>query len=260
MPVSRLRRPPCTLRAAVLTATVALLCILTPTAVSASAATTGTSAARHGGANAEQVPGMDVSRHQGTVDWQGAWDNGARWAYVKATEGTDFQSPTFPEQFQGAYDVGMIRGAYHFARPDTSGAAVQAHNFVDHGGMWTDDGRTLPPALDIEYNPTGGDVCYGRSQSDMVAWIREFSDTVHELTGRHPAIYTTTDWWTQCTGNDASFGSNPLWIARYAASPGTLPAGWSDYTFWQYSDSGTFPGDQNWFNGTQEELEALAKG
>lgn len=41
-------------------------------------------------------------------------------------------------------------------------------------------------------------------------------------------IYTTTDWWTTCTGNSAAFAStNPLWIARYASTIGTLPAGWS---------------------------------
>jgi hypothetical protein len=40
-------------------------------------------------------------------------------------------------------------------------------------------------------------------------------------------IYTTTDWWKTCTGNNAGFAStNPLWIARYASAIGTLPAGW----------------------------------
>ncbi|KAH9022152.1 hypothetical protein EDB84DRAFT_1511071, partial [Lactarius hengduanensis] len=53
------------------------------------------------------------------------------------------------------------------------------------------------------------------------------------------AIYTTTtSWWTSCTGNSASFGTtNPLWIAHWASSIGTLPAGWSFTTFWQYADS-----------------------
>ena len=44
-------------------------------------------------------------------------------------------------------------------------------------------------------------------------------------------IYTATNWWTQCTGNYGGFGAtNPLWIARYASAPGTLPAGWGFYT------------------------------
>lgn len=117
---------------------------------------------------------------------------------------------------------------------------------------------TLPPALDIEYNPYG-DSCYDLSQSAMVSWIRDFSNTVESLTGRYPTIYTTTDWWTTCTGNYGGFGAtNPLWIARYSSSPGTLPNGWSYQTFWQYADSGTFPGDQDYFNGAYSRLQALA--
>ena len=47
-------------------------------------------------------------------------------------------------------------------------------------------------------------------------------------------------------------------IARYASSVGTLPAGWGFYTFWQYADAGTYPGDQDVFNGAFDRLQALA--
>jgi GH25 family lysozyme M1 (1,4-beta-N-acetylmuramidase) len=118
----------------------------------------------------------------------------------------------------------------------------------------------LPGALDIEYNPYGA-TCYGLSQSAMVAWIAAFSNEYHSREGVYPVIYTTTDWWTTCTGNSAAFAStNPLWIARYASTAGTLPAGWNYYTFWQYADSGTFPGDQDQFNGAYDRLQALANG
>jgi peptidoglycan hydrolase-like protein with peptidoglycan-binding domain len=74
-------------------------------------------------------------------------------------------------------------------------------------------------------------------------------------------IYTSTSWWTTCTGNSSAFGStNPLWIARYSSSVGTLPSGWSAQSIWQYADAGTFPGDQNVFNGTTAQLKALALG
>jgi len=96
----------------------------------------------------------------------------------------------------------------------------------------------------------------------MVSWIRDFSNYYHTKTTRYPVIYTTTDWWTTCTGNNASFGStNPLWIARYASAIGTLPAGWSYTTFWQYADSGSNgPGDQDLFNGDTTGLKKIAKG
>ncbi|TQF06771.1 hypothetical protein E6W39_37020 [Kitasatospora acidiphila] len=207
-----------------------------------------------------QTSGMDVSGYQGSVDWSTAWADGASFAYVKATEGTGYTNPDFAQQYNGSYNVGMIRGAYHFALPNASSGATQASYFVNHGGGWSADGQTLPPALDIEYNPYGA-TCYGLSQSGMVNWIASFSNTVHSLTGRYPTIYTTTNWWTACTGNYGGFGStSPLWIARYNTSPGALPNGWSYQTFWQYSDSGTFPGDQDYFNGAIDRLQALALG
>jgi len=74
-------------------------------------------------------------------------------------------------------------------------------------------------------------------------------------------IYTTTSWWETCTGNSAAFGSTcPLVIARYASAVGALPAGWSFQTFWQNADSGTFPGDQDVFNGDAAGLKKLATG
>ncbi|KQV12391.1 MULTISPECIES: lysozyme [unclassified Kitasatospora] len=207
-----------------------------------------------------QTKGMDVSGWQGNVNWSTAAANGARFAYVKATEGTTYTNPYFTQQYNGSYNAGLIRGAYHFALPNTSTGAAQATWFVNHGGGWSADGKTLPPALDIEYNPYGA-TCYGLSQSAMVSWIRDFSNTVHTRTGRYPAIYTTTNWWVSCTGNNSSFGAtNPLWIARYASTVGTLPAGWSYQTIWQYADSGVLPGDQNYFNGAYDRLQALAKG
>jgi GH25 family lysozyme M1 (1,4-beta-N-acetylmuramidase) len=220
--------------------------LLVATAGSASAAST--------------VPGMDVSAYQGNVDWQTAYNNGGRFAYVKATEGTGYTNAYFSQQYNGSYNVGMIRGAYHFARPNVSSGGVQADYFIAHGGGWSGDGKTLPPALDIEYNPYAGGTCYGLSQAAMVGWIADFSNEVHAHTSKYPIIYSTFDWWNTCTGNSGAFAAtNPFWIAIYRSTPPTsIPAGSATWTIWQNADSGTFPGDQDLFNGTYERLQALA--
>ncbi len=141
--------------------------------------------------------------------------NGIAFVYIKATEGTGYQNPYFSQQYEGSYKAGLIRGSYHFARPDVSGGAAQADYFLAHGGGWSADGKTLPGALDIEYNPHGS-TCYGLSHESMVAWVRSFSDAYHAKTKRYPVIYSTTNWWSECTGNSVAFGAdNPLWIARY---------------------------------------------
>ncbi|MFI6012048.1 lysozyme [Streptomyces sp. NPDC051243] len=212
------------------------------------------------GTMATKTEGVDVSSHQRNVAWSTLWNSGVKWAYAKATEGTYYTNPYFPQQYNGSYNVGMIRGAYHFATPDTTNGATQANYFVDHGGGWSRDGKTLPGALDIEWNPYG-DTCYGKTPSAMVTWIRDFVNQYRARTGRAPVIYTATSWWKQCTGNYSGFASaNPLWIARYATAVGELPAGWSYYTMWQYTSSGPTVGDHNRFNGALDRVRALAKG
>ncbi|WP_189929898.1 lysozyme [Streptomyces sulfonofaciens] len=205
--------------------------------------------------------GHDVSSHQGSVGWPTARANGARFTYVKATEATSYTNSYFTRQFNGARSAGMLHGAYHFALPDRSSGKSQAAYFVRHGGRWRADGWTLPPALDIERDPYSTRTCYGLSRSGMVSWIRSFSDEVNRRTGRRPVIYTSTRWWNTCTGGSRAFAAqHPLWVARYAASAGALPAGWAYWTFWQYADGGSLPGDQDLFNGSMTQLRRLARG
>jgi GH25 family lysozyme M1 (1,4-beta-N-acetylmuramidase) len=216
-----------------------------------------TAAAPAANAPAATVEGIDVSSHQGNVNWSYWWGQGKRFAYVKATEGTSYKNPYFAQQYNGSYNIGMIRGAYHFGLPSSSSGATQANYFATNGGGWSKDGKTLPGVLDIEYNPYGA-TCYGLSASAMVSWIRDFVNTYKSRTGRDAVIYTNYDWWSRCTGNSTAFNStNPLWVARYSSSPGTLPGGWPFHTFWQYTSS---PLDQNRFNGAYDRLQALANG
>ncbi|MCP2341569.1 lysozyme [Actinomadura rupiterrae] len=205
-----------------------------------------------------QTPGLDVSGWQGNVNWSSVAANGAKFAYVKATESTSYTNPYFAQQYNGSYNVGLIRGSYHFAVPNNSSGATQADYFVNHGGGWSADGRTLPGMVDMEWNPYGA-ACYGLSQSAMVNWILSFSNRYHYRTGRYPAIYTATSWWSQCTGNLGAFAStNPLVIANYNGSPGAMPYNWSYQTIWQWADHGTFPGDQDYFNGDLSRLQVFA--
>lgn len=221
--------------------------------------TTATTAKTVPAASVPQLPGIDVSSHQGTIDWATVAPS-IDFAYAKATEGTYYTNSYFSNQYTGAYNQGLIRGAYHFAIPDNSGGAAQADYFLAHGGGWSADGKTLPGALDLETNPYGAQ-CYGLTQGQMDAWIWSFTDEYASKTGVYPVIYSSNSWWKTCVGTDTSFADyDPLWIANYTASAGgTLPTGWGFYTFWQYATSGTQPGDQDVFNGALSQLQALAK-
>ncbi|THA70352.1 lysozyme [Streptomyces sp. A0958] len=238
-----------------------------PTAPARGTATMGMGVVAHDGqgglpigSRAGQTEGVDVASYQGNVAWSTLWNSGVKWAYTKATEGTYYTNPYFAQQYNGSYNVGMIRGSYHFATPDTTSGAVQANYFVDHGGGWSKDGKTLPGVLDIEWNPYGAQ-CYGKTAAQMVSWIRDFVNTYKARTGRDAVIYTATSWWKDCTGNNAGFATtNPLWVARYNSTVGELPAGWGFYTIWQYTSSGPTVGDHNHFNGALDRVQALANG
>lgn len=165
----------------------------------------------------------------------------------------------FSSHWQGATSAGLLRGAYHFAKPDASSGSSQAHYFVSNGGNWTSDGKTLPGMLDMEPGTEeGSSTCYGLSSSGMVSWISDFVNTYHSLTSRYPVIYTG-DWWETCTGGSSAFAENcPLLLASYGSS--SVPTGWSSYTFWQYNDSYKYGGDSELFNGSEDRLKVLAKG
>lgn len=218
------------------------------------------------------IQGLDVSGHQPTVDWQHQWNMGARFAYVKATEGNYYKNPYYSSQYQGSRNIGMMRGAYHFAIPNWSSGADQARYFVQNGGGWSADGYTMPPVLDFEFNPYEGrtingfyfgNTCYNMSPAQLQSWVKDFGNTVRSLTGRLPVIYTNTSWWNQCLGNPAGFGDYPLWVAAYPSAPtnnaGPVPtASWSTYSIWQYSSTGPFAGDSNVWNGDYASLRTFA--
>lgn len=218
------------------------------------------------------IKGLDVSGHQPSVNWQQQWNMGARFAYVKASEGNYLTNDSFSPQYLGSRSVGMIRGAYHFAIPNWSSGADQARYFVRNGGGWSADGNTLPPVLDFEFNPyeydtiSGfyfGNTCYDMSPAQLASWVRDFGNTMRSLTGRLPVIYTNTGWWNYCLGNPAGFGDYPLWVAAYPLAPtddaGPVPsASWSTYSMWQYSSTGPFAGDSNVWNGDYASLQKFA--
>lgn len=189
---------------------------------------------------------------------------GIQFAWIKATEGTNYKDSRFNTNYPAAHSAGVIRGAYHFALPNASNGSTQATYFASNGGGWSRDNLTLPGVLDIEHNPYGA-MCYGLSTTQMRTWINDFYTTYKSRTGRDVVIYTTASWWNTCTGSWTGMSSkSPLWVAHWtSASSPTIPAGFPTWTVWQYTDSGSVSGvsgnvDRNKFNGSRDRLLALA--
>lgn len=213
--------------------------------------------------NGANPQGVDVSHWDEEIDWQAVYEDGVSFAYVKATQSTTFEDPNFELNVEEARAAGLYVGAYHFAVPNDSDGATQADYFIEHGGDWVADGQTLPGSLDIEWNPYDGDDCYDMSVSEMTAWIHEFVDEYKARTGRAPTIYCGALWWSYCV-DDSDFGDSPLWVASWYDDVPELPAGWNDYTLWQYGadtvDGIPVDADVNVFNGSDARLGAFASG
>jgi GH25 family lysozyme M1 (1,4-beta-N-acetylmuramidase) len=188
--------------------------------------------------------GIDVAGYQhphgAAINWARVAWAGYRFAFIKASEGTYYANPYYATDLAHAKAAGLYVTGYAFAVPNVSGGASQADYAVKHA-RYAVDGRTMPLALDIEYNPYGAE-CYRLTPARMVAWISAFTSEARRLTGQRPIIYTTADWWRSCTGDSRAFGSDPLWVAAWGPSTPPMPSGWRDWTFWQYTSRGRVAG------------------
>jgi GH25 family lysozyme M1 (1,4-beta-N-acetylmuramidase) len=185
--------------------------------------------------------GIDVSHWQGTIDWAKVKAAGKKFAFIKATESTDFLDDKWATNRSQAKAQGIKVGAYHFARPGTNtGDAVNEANwFVKHAKPVSGE---MLPVLDLE-------VTGGLTDAQLEAWAKSFLDRVYSLTGVRGAVYTSPSFWSSNVGNStkiAAAGYKVLWIAHWTSSTSpTLPANnWNGngWTFWQYTSSGTVSG------------------
>ena len=198
------------------------------------------------------IRGIDVSRHQGPIDWKKVSASGIRFVYLKATEGGYFQDPIFRENLQNARAAGLICGAYHFFTLKAPGN-IQAQNF-----MATAPGQllNLPPAIDLEF---WGNSSVRPSRETFQADLRIYFETVEKASGRKPVAYYSTDF---ANAYLKGFSIQDDWVRAILMSPTWYRD--NSWLFWQYSDRGRVPGidgfvDLDVFNGSVDQFAALAR-
>jgi lysozyme len=129
--------------------------------------------------------GVDVSNHQGDIDWPAVAADDMRFAYIKATEGGDYVDTRFTANWAGARAAGLDRGAYHFftlCRP----GAEQAENFLRTVPA---DADALPPVVDLEL---GGNCAARPDRAAVETEVRAFVDRVEDA-GRGPVVLYLLD-------------------------------------------------------------------
>ena len=188
-----------------------------------------------------KVSGIDVSAHNGTVDFEKAHASGVDFVFIKATEGATFRDSLFMRNLKAANAAGIAAGAYHFFRFDVDGEK-QAQNLLK---AIAGQPITLPLVIDVEtesnpYQPT-----------DRVT--RKVHDMVDVLTsyGYPVAIYSNKKGLDRHIRDE--FSDCGVWICSF-----TQPDKNAAWTFWQYSHKGSIPGidgdvDLDLWHGTEEQ-------
>ena len=134
------------------------------------------------------LAGIDVSHHQGEVNWHAVAEAGISFAFAKATEGATFVDPQFSRNWAPMKDAGIVRGAYHFFRP-AKPAESQVANFLKAVNELGDG--DLPAVLDLEEAPTPhGDEWEEVPAQNRVPLVLTWLDAVANSLGRKPIIYT----------------------------------------------------------------------
>jgi lysozyme len=197
------------------------------------------------------TPGIDVSSHQGVIDWNAVANAGIDFGIARISDGLLADS-SFQSNYQGIAAAGLVRGGYQFFEPNQSPVAQATLALADIGALGAGD---LPPTLDVE-------VSGGRSPTELRAEIEQWVATVRTATGRDPLIYTGPGFWNGSVGG-AAVPHVSLWVANLGVSCPLLPNGFSTTQFWQFADNGSVAGvpgvvDRDSFYGSPAQLRTFA--
>ena len=201
------------------------------------------------------VRGIDVSHHQGEIDWHKIKSQNISFAYIKATEGGDFKDPEFKKNWDHALEAGLRVGAYHFFRPETDGV-LQAENFISSVPEYK---NMLPPAIDVEIDQTKSP-----DRQVILQRLGNLLQHVESYYGSKPIIYTDEENYKNYIAGQ--FSGYLLWYRSIFSKP-DLPNE-KQWAFWQYNPVGRLQGykgkeffiDLNVFNGTRDLFETFPTG
>jgi len=211
------------------------------------------------------LTGPDVSLNQPNVDWAQVKAAGHAFAITKVSDGLGTPDTAFGKgRWKEMRDAGLVRGAYHFGRPQKGrDPKAEVAEFLAGlnaaGGLQPGD---LVPVLDIEAYGKAGKL----TPAQTLEWARVWVTELRRRVGRQPIIYTGA-FWRETMGNPPDNLGCPLWFAAYVAESklaSFMPAAWKaqGHALWQFTSKGNCPGiekpcDLSRFTGTQAQFDQL---
>lgn len=187
--------------------------------------------------------GFDISEYQEKIDWENLGKVEDTFAldfvFIRATAGKDKRDRRFLDNWKASKEKGIIRGAYHYYRPNEN-SIQQASNFINTVTLEPGD---LPPVLDIEKLP--------RTQSldSLKIGLRRWLVKVEQHYKMKPIIYSGESYYTDFLRKE--FSDYPFWIANYNFWRKKPDEHW---LIWQFTEKAQVDGikglvDVNLFNG-----------
>ena len=181
----------------------------------------------------EPIRGIDVSRHQGPIDWTAVAASGVRFGIARIANGTNITDQYFAANYAGMRANGITPGSYIFWQP--------GHDPVSQGNIVVAalarvgfDIGDIPPTIDVEV--TGDE-----SAETIAARLRVTVTTIQKAIGVTPMIYASPKFWEETLKNPA-FSDVPLWIAHWGVGCPYIPSSWGSWSYWQTSSTGAVPG------------------
>ncbi|MFN7179373.1 GH25 family lysozyme [Hyphomonas sp.] len=168
--------------------------------------------------------GIDLSHHNGAVDWTLLATEPFEFVYLKASEGTGHADPQFQTNWASATRIGWRTGAYHFYLLCRPGLA-QAENFIRQVEVRA---GTLPPAVDLEH---AHNCAAPGTRAETMGELRAFLAAVEAEYGQTAVIYTTPAFHAEWLAGE-DFGRHPLWVRSLSGPPDLT------YAIWQHSMKG----------------------
>lgn len=175
--------------------------------------------------------GLDVSHHQGKMDWkflldESGFDSLIHFVYCKATEGTTHIDRQWERNRKVLNEMGIPNGAYHFFMPKSL-PIPQAQHFLNN---WKKRDIDLPPVLDVETE--------GLSDEDLIAKMEIWLKEIELQTGMRPIIYTSCHFYETKFQN--AFKDYKFWIASFTKKPECIDD--ERIIHWQFTETARIPG------------------
>ncbi|MEA4965262.1 MAG: glycoside hydrolase family 25 protein [Oscillospiraceae bacterium] len=183
--------------------------------------------------------GIDVSVHQGTIDWAAVAGDGIQYAVIQAgyrgySDGDLGEDEQFAANLSGSAAAGVKRGVYFFSQASSEEEARREADFVLK--LLNGAALELPVFFDWERvesdTARSGDV----AGETVTACARAFCEEITAAGYEAGVYFSQNDVYTLV--DLSQLLEYPLWMAEYQSEPDFF----YDFAYWQYTDSGTVAG------------------